>query len=102
MGDDDRSSEMPVTQIISRINEVIGDTHKPRQTKIKLLQNLAQTCWRELIPEYGAELFQKIESDEIQNRWSMVREEVEKYKTRDLILYVLDWPASGGNFYWIK
>ena len=28
--------------------------------------------------------------------------EVEKYETKDQILYVLDWPASSGNFHWVK
>ena len=48
------------------------------------------------------ETFQKLESDEIQKRWAGVRDEIEKYKTKSEILYVLDWPASNGNFYWIK
>jgi len=60
------------------------------------------TCWGKVIPEDGTETFKKLESDEIQKRWSMVRNIVKKYKTKDQILYVLDWPASGGNFYWIK
>ncbi|MCH8292297.1 hypothetical protein IH992_14480 [Candidatus Poribacteria bacterium] len=93
---------MSVTQIIYRIDKVIRDTHKPRQTKIETLQNLAMTCWGKVIPEDGTETFKKLESDEIQKRWSMVRNIVKKYKTKDQILYVLDWPASGGNFYWIK
>ena len=93
---------MSVTQIIHRIDEVIKESREPRQTKVEILQHLALTCWREVIPEYGAEAFKRLESDEIRRRWSVVRHEVEKYKTKDQILYVLDWPASGGNFYWIK
>jgi hypothetical protein len=93
---------MSVPQIIHQIDEAIRDMHKPRQTKIESLQNLAMTCWSEVIPEYGTSTFNQLESDEIQKRWSTVRLEVEKYKTKKHILYVLDWPASGGNFYWVK
>ncbi len=93
---------MPVPQIIHQIDEVIRDMHKPRQIKIKSLQTLAMTCWREVVPEYGTKTFAELKFDEIQKRWSMVRDEVEKYETKDQILYVLDWPASSGNFYWLK
>ena len=93
---------MLVTQIIRRIDEAIKDTKKPRQAKIEILQDLALICWREVIPEYGTLTFKKLESGEIQKRWSEVHGEVEKYKTKDQILYVLDWPGSGGNFYWVK
>ena len=48
------------------------------------------------------ETFQMLEYVEIQKRWASIRDEVEKYETKSEILYVLDWPASNGNFYWIK
>ena len=86
---------MSVPQIIHRIEEVIKDTHAPREKKIKNLQNLAMTCWQEVVPEYeNPETFQNLESPEIQKRWARVRDEVEKYETKSQILYVLDWPAS--------
>ena len=91
-----------VSQIIHQIDEIIRDVYKPRGTKIESLKNLAMTCWNEVIPEYGTDTFQKLKSDEIQKRWSTVRIEVEKYETKDQILYVLDWPASSGNFHWVK
>ena len=91
-----------LSSIIRRVDEAIKDTKKPRQARIKILQDLALTCWREVIPEYGTSTFKKLESGEIQKCWSEVHGEVEKYKTKDQILYVLDWPASGGNFYWVK
>lgn len=94
---------MSVSQIISQIDEVIRDKQMPREKKIKNLQNLATTCWQKVVPEYeNLEIFQKLESSEIQKRWVSVRDEVEKYGTKSEILYVLDWPASNGNFYWIK
>ncbi len=93
---------MSIPQIIHQIDEVIRDTHKPRQTKIESLQNLAMTCWNEVIPDYSTATSKKLESDEIQKRWANVRNEVEKYETKAQILYVLDWPASSGNFYWVK
>lgn len=75
----------------------------PRKKKIKNLQNLATICWQKVVPEYeNPETFQKLESAEIQRRWVSVRDEVEKYETKSEILYVLDWPASNGNFYWAK
>ena len=94
---------MSVPQIIRQINEVIKDTYTSREKKIESLQNLAITCWQEVVPEYGnPETSQDLESAEIQKRWARVRDEVEKYKTKTQILYVLDWPASNGNFYWVK
>ena len=42
------------------------------------------------------------ESAEIQKRRANVRDEIEKYETKSQILYVLDWPASSGDFYWVK
>ncbi len=94
---------MSVPQIIHRIDEVIRDTHTPREKKIKHLQNLAMTCWRQVVPEYGnPATFKKLESDEVQKRWEKVRDEVEKYETKSQILYVLDWPAASGNFYWVS
>ena len=94
---------MPVPQIIYQIDEVIRDTHASRKKKIENLQNLAITCWQEVVPEYGnPETFQNLESAEIQQRWAEVRDEVEKYETKSQILYVLDWPASNGDFYWVK
>ena len=93
---------MSVPQIIHQIDEVIRDTHVSEK-KIENLQNLAMTCWPEVVPEYGnPEASQKLESDEIQKRWARVRDEVEKYKTKSQILYVLDWSASNSNFYWVK
>lgn len=94
---------MSVPQIIHQIDEVIRDTRTSRGKKIKNLQNLAMTCWQEVVPECGnSETCQDLESVEIQKRWARVRDEVEKYETRSQILYVLDWPASNGNFYWVK
>ena len=94
---------MSVAQIICRIDEAIRDKHTPREEKIKSLQTLATTCSQEVVPEYeNPETFQKLESAEIQKRWASVRDEVERYKTKSEILYVLDWPASNGNFYWVK
>ena len=91
-----------VPQIIHQIDEVIRDVYTPRGAKIERLKNLAMTCWDEVIPEYGTERFKNLTSDEKRNRWSTVRNEVEKYDTKDQILYVLDWGASGGDFYWVK
>lgn len=94
---------MSVPQIIHQIDEVIRDTHTSREKKIENLQNLAMTCWQEVVPECGnSETSQNLESVEIQKRWARVRDEVEKYETKSQILYVLDWPASNGNFYWVK
>ena len=94
---------MSVPQIIHQIDEVIKDTYTSREKKIESLQNLAITCWQKVVPEYGSpETSQNLESAEIQKRWARVRAEVEKYKTKSQILYVLDWPASSGDFYWVK
>lgn len=94
---------MLMLYIIHQIDEVIKGTHTSREKKIENLKNLAMTCWQEVVPEYGnPETSQTLESAEIQKRWARVRDEVEKYKTKSQILYVLDWPASNGNFYWVK
>ena len=94
-----RETKMSVAQIIFQIDEVIRDKRMPREKKIKNLQNLATTCWQEVVPEYESpETFQELESAKMQRRWASVRDEVEKSE----ILYVLDWPASNGNFYWVK
>ncbi len=94
---------MSVPQIIHQIDEVIRDTHTSREKKIENLQNLAITCWQEVVPEYGnSETFQNLKTTEVQKRWVRVHNEVEKYETKSQILYVLDWPASNGNFYWVK
>ena len=96
-------AKMSVPQIIHQIDEVIRDAHTSREKKIQNLQNLAMTCWQEVIPECeNSETFQDLESAEIQKRWARVRDEVEKYETKSHILYVLDWPASSGDFYWVK
>ena len=92
-----------VPKIIHQIDKVIRDTSTSREEKIENLQNLAMTCWQEVVPEYGSpETFQTLEPAEIQKRWTEVRDEVEKYEAKSQILYVLDWPASSGDFYWIK
>ena len=91
-----------ISQIIHQIDEIIRDVCKPRGTKIEGLKNLAMTCWNEVIPEYGTDTFKTLKSDEIQKRWPTVRNEAEKYETKDQILYVLDWPASSGDFHWVK
>ena len=94
---------MSEPKIICQIDETIRDKHTPREKKIKNLQNLATTCWQKVVPEYkNPETFQKLESAEVQKCWASVRDEVEKYETKSEILYVLDWPASNGNFYWVK
>ena len=96
-------AKMSLPQIIHRIDEVIRDTYTSREKKIETLQNLAMTCWQEVVPECGnSETFPDLESTEIQKRWARVRDEVGKYETKSQILYVLDWPASNGNFYWVK
>ena len=94
---------MSVPQIIHQIDEVIRDTRTSREKKIENLQDLAMTCWQKVVPEYEKpETFQSLESAEVQKRWAKVRDEVEKYETKSQILYVLDWPASSGDFYWVK
>ena len=96
-------AKMSVPQIIHQIDEVIRDTRTSREKKIENLQNLAMACWQEVVPEYeNPETSQNLESVEIQELWARVRGEVEKYETKSQILYVLDWPASNGNFYWVK
>ena len=75
---------------------------KPRDIKIERMKSLAMRCWDKVIPEHGTERFKKLKSAEIQDRWSTVRNEVEKYDTKDQILNVLDWPASSGNFHWVN
>lgn len=95
--------KVSLSQIICQIDEAIRDKHTPRDKKIKNLQNLAKICWQEVVPEYeNPETFQKLKSAEIQKRWTSVRDKVEQYETKSEILYVLDWPASNGNFYWVK
>ena len=95
--------KMSVPQIIHQIDKVIKDAYTSREEKIENLQILAMTCWQEVVPEYkNPETFQNLESAEIQKRWASVRNEVEKYETKSQILYVLDWPASSGDFYWVK
>ena len=95
--------KMSVPQIIHQIDEVIRDTDTSRGKKIENLQNLAMTCWQKVVPEYeNPEISQNLESTEIQKRWARVRDEVEKYETKSQILYVLDWPTSNGNFYWVR
>ena len=94
---------MSVPKIIHEIDEVIRDTHTLREKKIERLQKLAMNCWNEVVSGYGTATSSKeLASDEIQKRWANVRDEVEKYETKAKILYVLDWPASSGNFYWVK
>lgn len=94
---------MSLAQIICQIDAAIRDKHMTRKKKIKSLHNLATACWQEVVPEYkNPETFQELGSAEIQKRWAGVRDEVEKYETKSEILYVLDWPASNGNFYWVK
>ena len=92
-----------VSQIIHQIDELIRDTRTSRKKKIESLQDLAMTCWQEVVPEHGNPgTSQNLESAEVQKRWAEVRDEVEKYETKSQILYVLDWPASSGDFYWVK
>ncbi len=94
---------MSVKHTIRKIDEVIRNMDTPREKKIESLQNLAMICWQEIIPEYSnPRVFKNLDSDEIQARWAAVRDHVEKYETKTQILYVLDWPASSGNFYWVK
>ena len=58
---------MMITVIIHQIDEVIRDTCTSRQKKIENLQNLAMTCWQEVVPEYGnPETYQNLESAEVQ------------------------------------
>ena len=62
-------AKMSMPQIIHQIDEVIRDTHTSRAKKIESLQNLAMTCWQEVVPEYGkSETSQDLESAEIQKR----------------------------------
>ena len=92
-----------VSQIIHQIDELIRDTRTSREKKIESLQNLAMTCWQEVVSEYGDPVTSRnLESAEVQKHWAKVRDEVEKYETKSQILYVLDWPASSGDFYWVK
>lgn len=82
---------MSVKHTIRKIDEVIRNTDTPREKKIESLQNLALTCWQEVVPEYrDPSVFKKLGSDEIQERWANVREYVEAYQTKAQILYVLD------------
>lgn len=94
---------MSVTQIIHKIDEVIRDAHTTRDKKIASLQHLALICWQEVIPEYSnPDKFIQLDQDEIHKRWMNIRDDIGKYKTKEKILYVLDWPASGGDFYWVQ
>lgn len=94
---------MSIEHIIHQIDEVIRDTNIPRLKKIESLKHLAITCWREVAPELeNAEVLQNIDSDKLNARWAKIHDRISNYETKVQILYVLEWPASGGNFYWIK
>ena len=96
-------TKMSIEHIIHQIDKVIRDTNTPRQEKIESLKQLAITCWREVAPELeNAEILRNIDADKLTARWAKINDKISNYETKGQILYVLEWPASGGNFYWIK
>jgi hypothetical protein len=97
-------SVMSPTEIVRGIDETIRDPRLPREKKIELLENLAVAYWKEVFPEYDTLAFENLAGDEMAIRWAKTRKEsgVDHYAQREHILYVLDWPASEGIFYWVK
>jgi hypothetical protein len=93
---------MSVAAIIRRIDEVIRDPEMTPPVKIQHLQELARACWREVVPEGEAAGGTMAGGSGTKDRWAAVRREVERYDNKAQILYVLDWPASGGDFRWVK
>jgi len=95
---------MSAAEIVCRIHDTIRDVNLPRAKKIAILENLAVTYWKEVFPEYKTPAFDDISADDMATRWTEIRAEsgLDRYENREQILYVLDWPASGGNFYWVE
>ena len=66
---------------VSSQNRRGNSKHRTREKKVQSLQNLAVTCWQEVVPEYSnPSVFKNLGSDEIQARWVNVRDYVEKIR----------------------
>jgi hypothetical protein len=83
---------------VREIDAVLRDPALARDRKIRALQELARRCWEEVFPEGWTNVSPEMRSE----RWANLRSEIEGYADCDQILAVLDWPASGGNFHWLK
>ncbi|MEW6733827.1 MAG: hypothetical protein AB1489_21050 [Acidobacteriota bacterium] len=94
---------MSLSNIVKKIDEIITDQNISRNEKISVLKSLAENYWKEVFPEYGTDAFEQITDQEMKNRWEKARLEdnVDRYDNRNQIIYVLDWPGTGGNFPWL-
>jgi len=90
--------------VIEEINKTINDISVDRIIKIEKLKQLACIYWKIVFPEYGTDSYQLLSLEEKMLRWETARQKdlIDKYPNKEYIFYVLDWPASGGNFYWVK
>lgn len=97
---------MVADELIGKIEAVICDVSVPREARVRQLKKLADECWNSVFPERGSEAYENLGSEEESRRWKefweRVKPRVERSHRRKEIMYVLDWPASGGTFEWVK
>ncbi len=91
-----------VGRIIQQIEFTIENSKIGREEKIECLKILSERCWEKVFPELNTSEFDKLSSQEKSKRWKKVAEQVLLHNYSEHIFYVLDWPASGGNFFWVK
>ena len=91
---------MVLQESIRQINKLICEIHQYRNERIALLEKLANEAWELIFPEDKENVLLK--SSERKKRWQAVESQIEEFECKEEIQKVLQWPASGGNFYWLK
>ena len=95
---------MTTIDIVRRIDDVINDTGVDREAKIAHLKGLAEAYWKVVFSELHTPAYASLTDADRKARWERARREadIDSFKTCKKIFYVLDWPGTGGDFYWVR
>jgi hypothetical protein len=95
---------MITAELTTQIDDVIGNTSMAASEKVQLLKELARAYWRVVFPELDTPLFDRLTPEQQEERWRLVRARNELVGTKnpEEIKLVLDWPATGRPFHWLK
>lgn len=91
-------------KIVQRIDQVLKSNETDREERIKELKDLSRKWSFVLFPEYSRGEGDSLREGETLARWhdALKYSNLDAYELKEQIILVLEWTASGGNFYWLK
>ncbi len=90
-------NHMPIAEIIKEIDWTLAQAQMRAALRAGRLEELALRLWAEAFPDVKRGGMNKLTPEQLKKGWAPIREEIDRYQSRDRIYKVADWPGSGGD-----